>query len=437
MKNKVVAQKSFKTISLIVFTVFILLMTIIIGISKKNRELTNSKANSQYSSNELMYAFPQQGIFFEMDNKKNCVIYLNIKNETSLNNFSVKIKRPNDNDYACQGYKGYYQNKEVDLCNASELKGQSFSILIQNVNQDDDVSVALFQDNSTKIEQKIKCQKVNDCGSDNKTTLNTIHDTTGGQICFDNGNKTAMWQCSSGYSLNCSNDLCKCILSGQSTNTPTSLPNVTLTNTVTPTLTSTSTLSPTNTPGPINTNISLSIKLRLQGISHYSWKKQMKFKIALAKSKENIKYIDVPFDFDANTDTWEGKFNYTIPKADINQAKYFVYVKGENYLQKKICDTQPSDFQFNSYKCNAPNILLHDGDNAFDFSKVTIYAGDISQDGICDSQDLAIIINILHQSLTVRKSQKLLEKADLNLDGIVDTQDYALSLKTLAIRYGD
>lgn len=116
-----------------------------------------------------------------------------------------------------------------------------------------------------------------------------------------------------------------------------------------------------------------------------------------------------------------------------NVSTYFL-IKGPKHIQKKICDTTPTETFPGTYRCNNTNllgnVLLTDGVNNLDFSGVSLLVGDLpEQDGIVNSYDTSLVRNNFGKT-----DAQTLKLADLNMDGIVDTQDHSLVISALSYR---
>ena len=234
------------------------------------------------------------------------------------------------------------------------------------------------------------------------------------------------------------------------TNTPTPTPTPSPTNTPiptstpTPVVTSTSTPIPTNTPVPTNTptptltptplppgakQVILNLKVRFQGINKKPDLEELsnlvaKVKIRREGSEETYQKDTV---FVSNDDgVWSGTAEFGLEDLSGN---WFIYIKGPQHLQKKICDASPTEQNPGLYRCEVAKIELTEGENNFDFSNITLFVGDINQDGVLDSVDLGLILNNLG-----KKDVESLKKYDLNRNGVINTQDYSLILYALSIK---
>ncbi len=190
--------------------------------------------------------------------------------------------------------------------------------------------------------------------------------------------------------------------------------------------------------------VKLNLALSFQGIVHQvsSKRNKMSVKVGLRKKGENnIVYKEGEFTSDSNA-VWHGSVNFCasdLQKINFTSGgHYIVYVKGPKHIQKKVCVSSPSETYPGSYHCvtegnYGEGIVVKDGDNLLNFSKIKMLAGDLPvQDGIVNSYDISLVRNLLGKT-----DEHSLSLADINLDGIVDTQDYSLVQAALAIRYDE
>lgn len=178
----------------------------------------------------------------------------------------------------------------------------------------------------------------------------------------------------------------------------------------------------------VSGNIKLNLKLKYQGIekSPIETLKSMDVKVRLKKEgTTNTVDSQGTFVADANG-IWTGQVGFNI--NDIS-GKWLIYIKGPQHLQKKICDSVPTEDKPGTYRCSNGKITLTAGLNNFDLSKIIILVGDLDQSGVVDSIDFSLIRNNLGKT-----EKSILTKADLNRDGRVDTQDFSLILAALSIR---
>jgi Zn-dependent metalloprotease len=211
------------------------------------------------------------------------------------------------------------------------------------------------------------------------------------------------------------------------TNSPTSSP------TSVPTATPQPTLPPLPTvPITPTGNVELDLKLKFQGVGKKPADEINKLfvKVTLVSDLDEKNESYGIFTAD-NQATWSGQVFFNLKEISPT-AKYKILIKGPMHLQKKICDPSPSETKDGYYQCSLPNILLKQGKNFFDFSKITLLAGDLPiQDGIVNAYDLSLI----RQRLGVKITGPQLY--DLNLDGVINTQDYSLILYTLSTRFDE
>ncbi len=189
-------------------------------------------------------------------------------------------------------------------------------------------------------------------------------------------------------------------------------------------------VGPTLTPTPTGTtgNVNLKMKLKFQGINKLPAAGQNSMVVKVKVYKEGV---SAPtdgtgtFTADANS-VWSGTVSVNLGAL---AGKYRVLIKGPQHIQKKICDSTPSETSPGIYRCSDGNITLTAGDNNLDLSGIIMLAGDLDQSGLVDSVDFGLVKNNLGKTDAVT-----LTKADLNRDGVVDTQDYSLILAALAVR---
>ncbi len=192
----------------------------------------------------------------------------------------------------------------------------------------------------------------------------------------------------------------------------------------------TNSLTPTiiTMTGTVTGNVKLNMKLKFQGIGKKPADSQNSMIVKVKLKKEGTtNTVDSQGTFAADADgVWTGQVGFNI--TDVS-GKWLVYVKGPQHLQKKICDSAPSETAGGRYSCSDGNITLAVGENSLDFTKVTLLVGDLDQNGLVDSVDFGLVKNNLG-----KKDAAILAKADLNRDGVVDTQDFSLILAALAAR---
>ena len=196
--------------------------------------------------------------------------------------------------------------------------------------------------------------------------------------------------------------------------------------------------STTLTPTPDSSckttgNVVLDLKLRFQGVLKEPNPNLNSLKVFVNAVSQGGKKFTGCSDFTADTNGfWLGKVYLNISDEYLSE-KYSLFIKGQKHLQKKICDSSPSESLPGTYICQEGKISLKEQINNLDFSKITLLVGDLPpQDGISNSYDVALVTNNLGKT-----DQETLKKADLNFDGVVDTQDYSLVIAALSIRFDE
>ncbi len=134
-----------------------------------------------------------------------------------------------------------------------------------------------------------------------------------------------------------------------------------------------------------------------------------------------------------NIDIYEGSFDVNgIPFG----TDYTVFLKGEQHLQKRICENTPKETIDGRYVCTKGSIVIKEGLNTLDFSDIYMLAGDLpisnQQSGFIDAVDMVFI-----RANLGTKDPDLLPIGDLNKDDIIDSQDYALAVYALSFKYDD
>jgi hypothetical protein len=148
--------------------------------------------------------------------------------------------------------------------------------------------------------------------------------------------------------------------------------------------------------------------------------------LANVKTQFQTNYQTGIFTVDDNG-IWTGRVTFSNVTPG---GQYTLYVKGPKHLQKKICDNNPSETYPATYYCDQGRIVLREGENNLDLSKILLLIGDLpDQDGIVNSYDTSLVRNNLGRS-----DEEALRLADVNFDGIVNTQDYSLIIAALSIR---
>lgn len=241
----------------------------------------------------------------------------------------------------------------------------------------------------------------------------------------------------------------------EATNTPTPTLDPSITPTITPSVNPSVTMSPTPTtispsatsipPSPTPTlssptptavqaqsNVTLDMKVRLQGIviqPKEAYRVQT-MKVLVQSTDKSFK-DEQAISFTVNGDAiWIGSMKL----ANVPIEKTFnIFVKGTKHLQRKVCTLSPTENVPGQYDCSSGQIKLVEGTNVVDMSKIFVLAGDIPiQNGIVDSVDIIYVRKNLGTT-----NPSILSRADFNLDGIVDTQDYTLAVTALGFKYDE
>ncbi|MDA1316979.1 MAG: hypothetical protein O3B87_03050 [bacterium] len=232
--------------------------------------------------------------------------------------------------------------------------------------------------------------------------------------------------------------------SGQATLTPDPSVSPTETPTPTPTITqdqetptptpSTSSGQATPTPTTVaqNSNVTLDMKVRLQGVVKQPIEpyRQQEGRVLVQSNDKSFKQEQI-ITLVANGDgIWTGSVQLTNVPIE---KEFNIYVKGSKHLQRKICNLNPTESILGQYDCTTGQIKLKEGTNVVDMSGVYVLAGDLPvQNGIVDSVDIIYIRNNLGST-----NPAVVTRADLNFDGIVDTQDYSLVIVALGFKYDE
>ena len=192
----------------------------------------------------------------------------------------------------------------------------------------------------------------------------------------------------------------------------------------------TSTPVPTLTPQPTDTtgNVNLKMKLRFQGINKLpaAGQSSMVVKAKIYKEGESTPIEGNGTFISDDKGVWSGTISANFTSVT---GRYRILVKGNHHIQKRICDSVPTETSSGIYRCAIGNITLAVGDNNLDFSGILLLAGDLDQSGIVDSVDFALIRNNLGKT-----DSATLVKADINRDGKIDTQDFSLIIFALGVR---
>jgi hypothetical protein len=191
------------------------------------------------------------------------------------------------------------------------------------------------------------------------------------------------------------------------------------------------TQAPTIPPG--EGNVPIAFQLRFQGIIEKPVNTSMPVKITIKKGGQVVdeRTIDFSYDQAASGEAkgrWLGSANFNVLPGD----GYTIFVKGPKHVQKKICESTPQEAAGaeGTYHCLSGQSLSISPASAFDFSHITLLAGDLpEQDGVVNSYDTSLVRNNLGKTDT-----EALQQADVNFDGRINTQDYSLIIYALSIR---
>lgn len=191
-------------------------------------------------------------------------------------------------------------------------------------------------------------------------------------------------------------------------------------------------VSATVTPTPTQasgTGVPFSFKLKFQGIATKPRDIYNLMSVKLVLRDNAGHEVSKTADFKANdAGIWEGATTIDTSSLTGNAT---ILVKGPKHIQKRVCVSTPDEGSDpGSYRCSGNGTIALSASNTFDFSKVTLFTGDLpEQNGIVNSGDLAKIRSNLGKS-----EENILKTADVNLDGVVNTQDFALVIEALEIR---
>jgi len=189
-------------------------------------------------------------------------------------------------------------------------------------------------------------------------------------------------------------------------------------------------IRPTDPPGnttsaPVGPKVVETMLLKFQGITAEVSQK-MKVKLT-AVSLTGVK-SEVTAEFTSGAGGVWSAHDVVFENIDPNE-RYYILVKGEKSIQKKVCVARPTETAVGSYSCSNGEINLAN-ESLLDFSGIRIMAGDLSpQDGQVDSYDLSFILNNLGST-----DANVNNVGDVNLNGRVDTQDYSLLIQSLTIK---
>lgn len=205
--------------------------------------------------------------------------------------------------------------------------------------------------------------------------------------------------------------------------------------TAAPTTSVTGSPATTITPGPAST-VTLALKIKLQGVTKKPANSNaitVQVKLGGGGLSQSTAYQTMQMSVD-DSGVWSGRATFnSIPTG----GGYRVYIKGPKHIQKKICDSAPTESPSGAYHCGDGKITLKAGDNTLDFSNIIQLAGDLPQadgrqNGVIDSYDTTYI----RQNLGSTDATKL-TIGDLNLDKVIDSQDYSTVLQSLSIKYDE
>ncbi|MDH7476324.1 MAG: dockerin type I domain-containing protein [Microgenomates group bacterium] len=171
--------------------------------------------------------------------------------------------------------------------------------------------------------------------------------------------------------------------------------------------------TPTITPTPIPAGeTQLNIELKLQGVVKKPEKTTSLSEIEVVVKGETLKeQKKQTISLTANNQAvWQGKATFTeIPLSP--EKIYQVEIKVPKHLKIEVQD-----------------LILTEGENDFDLSERPVLAGDVNDDEIINSYDLAYVRNNLNTT-----KAEILKNADFNLDGVVNASDFSLVVSSLTI----
>lgn len=209
----------------------------------------------------------------------------------------------------------------------------------------------------------------------------------------------------------------------------------------TPTTTATPTptplVDPNATPTPQLINIAL--KVHLQGVNTQPAKSPPNsfFTLTLHNNADRDRDRLIKLNYQMTyigKGVWRGVQQVYLQPSE----GWTFFVEGEKHLRRRICDARPTDHFPGSYHCanGWGNITINGGDNEFDFSRLTMFTGDVpfkgENDGVIDSYDISFLRTHLG---TVSGDAAYV--GDLNYDGRVDSQDYTLAITGMLIQRSD
>lgn len=173
--------------------------------------------------------------------------------------------------------------------------------------------------------------------------------------------------------------------------------------------------------------VNVAMTLRLQGVpTRPNRPRPVGMKIGFGDAgMAKTKYTNATFNFDDN-----GLLRGSVSMALSSLRGLKTLIKCDHCIQKKICDSTPTESVPGIYVCDKGKINLKAGSNQLDLSTVLLLVGDLGeQDGITNSFDIALVRNNFGRS-----DDEALKVADLNYDGEVNQLDYALVIRALSIK---
>ncbi len=207
---------------------------------------------------------------------------------------------------------------------------------------------------------------------------------------------------------------------------PTTAPAAPTPTTAAPAAPTTAAPTTTDTPTPSQSagDVTLALKLKFQGITKQPANNSMDVMVSLDADNSETGTFTAD-----STGVWSG--NVSFSGLDLSK-KYSVFVKGQKHLQKRVCVASPTESSGGNYRCSTDGITLASGTNSLNFSNIILLAGDVDQDGVVDSVDIAYIRQNLGKT-----ASGALAQVDLNNDGVVNTQDYSLAIAALSAKTDD
>ena len=177
-------------------------------------------------------------------------------------------------------------------------------------------------------------------------------------------------------------------------------------------------------------NVQVRLKLRLQGIQAKPRQTRgIQFKIGVQATGQQSAVSQTALFTPDDSGFYVGSVGLTVTPG----TGFCITVKGGFQLQKKVCDTNPTETSPGTYKGERGAITLNAGENSFDFSKIYQMSCDLPvQDGICNSQDLVKIRTKLGES-----DAQTNMVSDLNQDTTTNGTDWGLALSSLSVKVDD